>query len=122
VVDFAACYDIVDEREGVKVGAARRKGFRSLLRDSWELLDANDQQIAQLQEDSMGMALLRRFLSNLIPQKFHLGEGAGAIELTQHFNPFIYKLDVSIPSSASIDRRLVMSIAVLIAAIEGRQN
>ena len=122
VIDFAACYDVVDEREGLKVGAARRKGFRSMLRDSWELLDEFDEPIATLQEDSMGMALLRRVLANIIPQKFHLGEGAGAVQLHQRFNPFVYKLDVFIPDSCEIDRRLILATAVLIAAIEGRQE
>ena len=122
VVDFAACYDVVDEVEGRKVGGARRKGLRSLLRDSWELLDARDQPVAMLQEDSMAMALLRRFASNLIPQSFVLGTGAGAVTLRQHFNPFIHKLDVLIPRSAAFDRRLVLAMAVLLVAIEGRQG
>jgi hypothetical protein len=122
VIDFAACYDVVDEVEGRKVGAARRKGLRSILRDSWELLDADDRPVATLQEDSMMLALVRRFLSNLVPQRFVLGEGADAVGLKQRFNPFVYKLDVAIPRSAAIDRRLVLATAVLIAAIEGRQG
>lgn len=122
VVDFAACYDVVDEAEGRKVGAARRKGFRSILRDSWELLDARDQPVATLQEDSMALALVRRFLSNLVPQRFVLGSGADAVTLKQHFNPFVYKLDVAIPRASAVDRRLVLATAVLIAAIEGRQG
>ena len=106
MIDFAACYDVVDESEGLKVGAARRKGLRSMLRDSWEVLDEFDQPIAKLEEDSMGMALLRRFLANLVPQNFTLGSGADAVHISQRFNPFVYKLDVRIPSSCSIDRRL----------------
>jgi len=123
IVDFAAAYDVVDPRQGVKVGAARRKGMRSMLRDSWELLDANDQPLAQLQEDSMGMATLRRFLSNLIPQHFHLSAGGKTVaNLRQHFNPFVYRLEVSVSQDCPIDRRLLFASAVLIAAIEGRQK
>ena len=122
VVDFAACYDVVDEVEGRKVGAARRKGLRSLLRDSWELLDSQDRPVATLLEDSLCMALVRRFLSNLIPQTFVLGTGPGAVTLKQHFNPFVYKLDVALPRSPAVDRRLVLATAVLLAAIEGRQR
>ena len=123
VIDFAASYDIVDAREGTKVGAARRKGFASIVRDSWELLDREDRPIGKLQEDSTGMALLRRFLSNLIPQSFHLDSGGRQpVELKQHFNPFVYRLAVSIPSDATIDRRLVLGVSALIAAIEGCQD
>ncbi len=123
IVDFSSAYDIIDSQSGQKVGAARRKGLRSVARDSWELLDENDQPIGQLQEDSLGMALLRRFLSNLIPQTFHLDTASGApVVFKQRFNPFIYKLEVEIPPDADLDRRLVFGTAVLIAAIEGRQQ
>ncbi len=124
IIDFSAAYDVVDPQAKVKVGAARRKGFKSLVRDSWEILDENDRMIASLEEDSAGMALARRFLNNLIPQTFHLavpGERA-PIVFKQFFNPFVYKLEVRIPSNCSMDRRLILGVAALIAAIEGRQE
>ncbi len=119
VIDFSAAYDIVDETTGSKVGAARRRGMSSLLKDSWEVLDEHDRSLGKLEEDNMTAALLRRFLSNLIPQKFNL---AGGAELRQHFNPIVYRLEVTITPSCGIDRRLVLGAATLIAAIEGRQN
>lgn len=122
VIDFSACYDMVDESDGAMIGSARRKGLKSILRDSWELLDADGRPVGSLQEDSMFMALLRRFLTNLIPQSFHLGQGPSAVHLRQHFNPFIYRLQVTIPESCRIDRRLIFGLVVLIAAIEGRQG
>ena len=72
VVDFAAAYDVVDSATGAKLGACRRKGWTSILRDSWEILDENDTPIAKVQEDSALKATLRRFLSNLIPQHYHI--------------------------------------------------
>ena len=123
IIDFSAAYDIIDSESGRKLGAAQRKGFKSILRDSWEILDADDKPIAQLKEDSTAMAILRRFLSNLIPQTFHLEHGSGPpIVFTQRFNPFIYKLEVEIPSDTTLDRRLIFGAAVLISAIEGRQK
>ncbi len=124
IIDFSAAYDIIDAQAGTKVGAARRKGFKSILRDAWELLDENDVPVAKLEEDSGGLAFLRRFLTNLIPQTFHLKDEGGneLAVLSQRFNPFVHKLDVSIRPACTIDRRLVWGAAVLIAAIEGRQN
>ena len=123
IVDFSAAYDVVDPTEGVKVGAARRQGMRSMLRDSWELLDEADKPAAVIQEDSQGKALLRRFLSNLIPQGFHVSAGGKNVAaLRQHFNPFVYRLEVAIDKDCPIDRRLVLAGAALIAAIEGRQR
>lgn len=122
VIDFAACYDMVDERDRGVVGSARRKGLKSLFRDCWELLDVEGRIVATLQEDSMAMGLLRRFVGHLIPQNFHLGEGSSAVHMGQHFNPFVYRLQVTIPESCQLDRRLIFGLVVLVAAIEGRQN
>ncbi len=123
VIDFAAAYDIIDSVSQQKVGAARRKGFRSLMRDSWEVLDENDETISTLQEDSMAKAMVRRVLTNLIPQTFHLDvPGSAPIVFRQHFNPFIYRLEVTVPPQCSLDRRLVFGLAVLICVIEGRQQ
>ena len=123
IVDFSAAYDVIDGASGSKVGAARRKGLRSIMRDAWEVMDDRDRVVGELQEDSAGMALLRRFLSNLIPQTFHLrASGGGDVVMRQHFNPFVYRLEVTVPRNCALDRRLVFAAAVLVAAIEGRQN
>ena len=96
--------EVVGATVGEKVGAARRKGFTSIARDSWELLDANDQPLGQLSEDSLPMALLRRVLSNLVPQSFHLESGGGEpIVFKKRFNPFVYKLEVEIPGDSTLD-------------------
>ncbi len=118
-IDFSASYDIVDGTTGQKVGAARRKGLKSILRDSWEVLDAEDQVIDKLEEDNMMMATLRRFLSNLIPQSFELEGGA---TISQRFNPVIYRLDVEVQDHSKVDRRLILGVATLLAAVEGRQG
>ncbi len=124
IIDFSAAYDIVDAVQQVKVGAARRKGWTSFIRDSWEILDQNDGVLAKITEDSTLMALLRRFLSNLIPQKFMLTDNSGTVMavLRVHFNPFLYKLSVTIAPECTIDPRVVFGSAVLLAAIEGRQK
>ena len=124
IIDFSAAYDFVDCRDGTKVGAARRKGWTSLLRDAWEILDAQDRVVGTIQEDSAGLAMIRRFLTNLVPQRFHLQTGAGVrvADFTQRFNPFVYHLEVDIHDPHALDPRAVFGAAVLLAAIEGRQG
>jgi hypothetical protein len=125
VIDFSAAYDVTDSREHRKIGALRRKGFRSILRDEWELLDPADRQFGTLQEDSRQMALLRRFLSNLIPQSFHLSVGGTTVaEVRQQFNPIRFRLeaDFSRDTGRQLDRRLGIAAAVLLSTIEGRQG
>ena len=41
IIDFGASYDITDSKTGETLGALRRKGLKSLFRDSWEVLDAD---------------------------------------------------------------------------------
>jgi hypothetical protein len=125
IIDFSAAYDVVDAKSGSKVGALRRKGFASILRDSWEFLDTSDRSIGMIEEDSMFMALVRRFLTNLIPQSYHAKAGETEIaQYHQNFNPFVFKLRVQLSPGAreKIDPRLVLAGGILLAAIEGRQN
>ena len=125
MIDFSGTYDVVDSRERKKIGALRRKGLRSILRDEWHLLDPEDRQVATMQEDSQNMALLRRFLSNLIPQAFNVIIGGTTVaEIRQQFNPFRFRLEIdfSRDSRRQLDRRLGITAAVLLSMIEGRQD
>lgn len=122
VFDFGATYDVTDAHTGERVGAWRRKGLESMFRDTWVLLDRSDQQVGQLEEDSMALALFRRLLFNLLPQRFTCtvgGRPAGFIQ--QRFNLFRLHYEVRL-DGAAVDPRLAQAIAVLLLAIEGRQQ
>ncbi len=125
ILDISATYDVTDTTTGRKIGALRRKGLKSILRDEWLVLDANDQEMGSIQEDSLALALVRRLLSNLVPQTFQ-GTVGGTPVLTfrQRFNPFIQKieLDFSVDRGGKLDRRMGIAAAVLLCAIEGRQQ
>jgi hypothetical protein len=126
ILDFAAAYDVIDSTQATKIGALRRKGFRSLLRDKWEILDTNDMPIGALWEDSVGKALLRRFLlGSLLPQRYDVLIGEQVVaHFTQRFNIFRYELDLDFSADFSkrLDRRLGLAAAVLLGTIEGRQR
>ncbi|GMT97308.1 hypothetical protein KH5H1_14270 [Corallococcus caeni] len=125
ILDFGATYDVTDAATGERVGALRRKALSSMLRDTWLVLDVDGQEVGRIEEDSMLLALVRRFLTNLIPQTFTgtLG-GAQVFSFRQHFNPFIQKIDLdfSMDTQRQLDRRLGIAAAVLLCAIEGRQS
>lgn len=126
IIDFSAAYDVWDQSHGGYVGLLRRRGWTSLVRDLWEICDEAGNRIAQVQEDSTALALVRRFLTNLIPQTFHVVLLSGEVAATfrQHFNPFVYWLTVDLAGGARprLDPRLILAAATLIAALEGRQN
>ncbi len=126
IIDFSAAYDVMDTAYNQKVGALRRKGWSSMLRDEWQVLDASDNQIGVMFEDSMGMALLRRFLlGSWLPQNFDITLGETRVaDLKQNFNLFRYELnlDFSMDPSQRLDRRLGIAAGILLAAVEGRQS
>jgi hypothetical protein len=125
ILDFSATYDVSDSKTGEHVGALRRKGWKSLVVDEWLILNNKDEEIGVMKEDSMPLALIRRFISTLIPQNYdcYIGEKYVA-DFKQNFNPFVYKLyiDFSKDTKGIFDRRLGIASAILLAAIEGKQG
>lgn len=126
ILDISATYDVTDEVSGEKVGALRRKGLKSIIRDEWLILDANDNETGLVQEDSGAMALIRRFMpmGQWIPQTYHLKVNDQMVgKIKQHFNPFVLKYDVdfSHDTQGMLDRRLGIVATVMMLAIEGRQ-
>ena len=97
-----------------------------MLRDEWQVLDANENQIGVLFEDSMGLAMLRRLLlGSLLPQNYDITLGETRVaDLKQNFNPFRYELviDFSMDTAKRLDPRLGIAAGILLAAIEGRQS
>ncbi len=126
IMDFSAAYDVVDTAMNQKVGALRRRGLQSILRDEWEVLDANDNVIGRLFEDSVGLALLRRLLlGSLLPQNYDITVGETRVaDLKQRFNPLRYELDLdfSMDTTHRLDRRLGIAAGILLATVEGKQS
>jgi len=126
IMDFSAAYDVMDTEQNQKVGVLRRKGLRSLLRDEWEVLDANDNVVGKLFEDSVALALLRRLvLGSWLPQNYDITFGETRVaDLKQRFNPFRYELDLDFSMDAGnlLDRRVGIAAGILLAAVEGKQS
>lgn len=125
IVDFSATYDVKDSSTGELVGSLRRKGFKSILKDEWIIMTANEVEIGRIKEESSVLALLRRFLSNLIPQQYNvLMNGSTVTTFKQNFNPFVTKMNVDFSADPShvLDRRLGLAASVLLCAIDGKQN
>lgn len=122
ILDFGATYDVTDAQSGERLGAWRRKGMASILRDTWTLLDASDQEIGTVVEDSMAFALIRRFLLNILPQGFTATVNGGpAGHIQQRFHLLRLTYDVKLDPT-KIEPRLAQALAVLLLAIEGRQG
>ncbi|OPZ93740.1 MAG: hypothetical protein BWY74_01009 [Firmicutes bacterium ADurb.Bin419] len=125
IVDFSATYDVFDVQSNEKIGALRRKGLKSVLKDEWVVLDEFDNEIGIIKEDSTALALVRRFLINIIPQSYScVMDGSDVCTYKQNVNPFVMKIniDFSMDSFNTYDRRLGIAAGLLLCAIEGKQN
>lgn len=124
IIDIGATYDVYDSTSGTKLGALRRKGLRSILRDEWAILDESDREVGTIVDPRMLLSIMRRLVPymKLIPQSFEgtLG-GAPVFTFRQLFNPLIHKvdLDFSPDQGGRLDRRLGLAAGVLLCAIEG---
>ena len=126
IIDFAAAYDVFDQTTGMKVGALRRKGWSSIMRDTWEILDPMDQVIGIVREDSPGRALLRRLLlGSLLPQRYEIVDSTERViaQYSQRFHLFRYDLDIDFtPAPERFDRRIGLAAGILLAILEGKQQ
>jgi hypothetical protein len=73
----------------------------------------------------MVLALVRRFLTNIIPQKFKFvvrGQEIGTA--AQNWNFFLPKLQVDLTGDPTrmLDRRVAVAAVILLLAVEGRQQ
>ena len=128
IIDFSAAYRVLDSGSGEVIGSLRRKGWSSMFRDSWEILDAEGVVRGRVSEDSGWKAIARRMhevASLLLPQAYQIEvEGRTVATMTQNFNPFFQKFAVDLSQDADglLPRPLAVATVILLLAIEGRQN
>lgn len=128
IIDIAATYDVTDI-SGQKLGAWQRKGLKStFLRDEWLLLNAQDQQIGTLTEDSAWIGFLRRwidFVALLVPQKYNLViNGQQVAQYKRTFNLFVVKYNIQFDPSAfnQTDYRLLWAGINLLGIMEATKQ
>ncbi len=126
VIDFSGTYDVVDSATGRSHGSLRRKGWKSLLRDAWEVWGPDERRIGTSTEDSQALAFLRRTVGGaLVPQRFDFELGGRQVGTYRgHFNPFVFKGDYAptVPPERELDPRLAVATVVLYLCVEGRQE
>ena len=112
VIAMNMAHDVFDAKTGEKTGSIRSRGMKSILRDTWDILDTDDQVVGLMQEE--GAALLRRFLK-FLPGR-HKIEFHGHLFATirQPFRFFTKEVDLDLsPSGGKLDARFAVGCALL---------
>lgn len=132
VWDPRARYDVTDPG-GHQIGQLRKLFGKSLLRSTWEIYDTSGNEIAWARERNAFVALFRRLIG-IIP---FIGEFLELLPIPYHFDYYIgeqrigglerilglrdrYRLDVSGDTERTIDRRVVLALAVGMDALQAR--
>ena len=122
-------YDVVDAQEG-KIGMLHHVFGKSLLRTTWNVLNATDQEVAVARERSQAMAILRRGIDfvpdvgGLIPIPYNfdilsaeqvIGKMDRKFQLSDR-----YVLDLSGDSDRKLDRRMAIALAIGLDTLQNR--
>ena len=128
VIDFSAAYRVTDSQSGEHIGSLRRKGWSSVFRDKWELLDPEGNVRGQVIEDSGWKAMARRMVDwagFFLPQTYNLQvDDETVATMKQNFLgiPPKFTVDLSLDTSGRLPRPLAIATVILLLAIEGRQH
>jgi uncharacterized protein YxjI len=121
VIDFGASFDVTDSLSGDKAGTLRRRGWKSILRAEWDILDANEMEIGKVREDSAFLAAVRRLVTRLIPQGYTFelhGRTVGRAQRTWNLFVPTMRVDFTPDPGKSLDRRLLVAAIVLLMTVE----
>ena len=121
IIGFNIAHDVFDAYTNQKVGTIRTRGLKSILRDTWDVLDPNDQAVGLVQED--GAALLRRFFP-ILTGKWHVelgGQKVAGIRQVFRFFTKEFKLDLSM-NSGRMDPRFAIGCAIMALMAESRRE
>lgn len=135
IIDLGATYDVFIRNSTEPSFALRRKGLKSLfVRDKWLVLDKSGQQIAELNETSSGLALIRRYVEiipylgplismclSFVKQTYALSDNTSTVQakIIHQRNPFIVKMQLDQTMSSSSYNPIVgVSATAMLSIIE----
>jgi hypothetical protein len=133
VMEFSGRYDVTTPA-GEKVGVLGKVFGKSLLRSTWSIMDANEQELAIAKERSQFWAIVRRVIDQVpygdfIPIVFHFTiDSPGSNGTERHFGELTrrlgvrdtYDLDLSGDTDRVIDRRLAIALGIALDALQSR--
>ena len=112
-------FNVIDSVNSQAVGKVRHVPVVRLQRQEWELLGPAGDALCVIREDSALLGLMRRYLSESVPQSytFSVAEGTlgSAVRAAGLFSPQM-EIDFNGDCAKPIDRRLLVAALVLISA------
>lgn len=132
--DPRARYDVTASDGGPRVGEIQKVFGASLLRSTFRLYDANGTEVATATEKNLAIAIVRRIVhlipyvenfANWLPIPYHFVFSRDGQELGHHRRVLgkfrdVYTIDFTGDPERSVDRRLILAMAVGMDALQAR--
>lgn len=119
VIAINFSYEITDATSGVVLGSVRKQGLKSILRDRFIVLDADEHEIGHAEEQ--GASVLRRLFPWMTSHHAIFANDQPVASIHQIFRWFTKEFRVEIHQS-SMDPRFVLAIALLALMAEARRE
>lgn len=126
--ELKARYDVTTP-EGERLGVLEKVFGKSILRSTWKLHDANEQEVAMAEEKSMHVALFRRIIDaipygDFVPVIFQFTIRMDGREVGEMRRPIGFRdryiLTVAGDHERRIDRRVVVALGIALDALQSR--
>jgi uncharacterized protein YxjI len=119
VIAINFSFDISDAVTGDVMGTVQKRGFKSIIRDKFLILDATGAEIGYMEEQ--GASIARRFIPWLTSKHSIFINGQQAAYIKQRFRFFVKEFDVEM-TPGSTDPRFVLACALLALMAEARRE
>jgi hypothetical protein len=105
-------HDLFDAQTGARLGVVRTRGWRSMFRDTWDILDAEERECGLMTEE--GPYMWRRFI-RLIPGRHRIELGGRTVaHIEQVFHLFKREFELEIVEQADpIEPRFAIACALI---------
>ena len=129
LMEFSGRYDVTTPA-GEKIGVLGKVFGKSLLRSTWSIMDADEQELGIATERSQFWAIVRRVIDavpygDFVPIVFHFtidtADGRHLGDLIRRLGVRdTYDLDLSADAERAIDRRLAIALGIALDALQSR--
>lgn len=114
-------YDVFDSSTGQMVGSIRRRGLKSIFRDTFELLDSQEQNVGMCEEE--GAAFVRRLFPLLLGKwKIEIG-GQLVGNIRQVFRFFVKEFTLDLTQNQNrIDPKFAIALGIFALMMETQRE
>ncbi|MFP4000667.1 MAG: hypothetical protein ACLFSM_05510 [Thermoplasmata archaeon] len=123
ITNFNGVFKVIDKKDEGTLGYLERKSPESMMLSDWSLMDADEKKIGRAVEDSLLKEIIRFKVFGKVPYRYKLIQNGSKVGFyKQRINPFkdVYRLQIEEKLEPDIDRRILISLGLLLDALEGK--